>query len=66
MSSSSSCHPARDDTLDIEWGKLKLFMDDLDKYLHGISIPMVISCEGIRRKKLNMINRAKDFSCVEP
>ena len=46
--------------IEIEGGRLNLSMDDLIKY-DSINIPIVMACDGNRRKELNMIRRSKGF-----
>lgn len=46
--------------VEVEGGKLNLSMDDLIKF-DSINIPIVMACDGNRRKELNMIRRSKGF-----
>lgn len=48
--------------LDIENGKLILSIDDLKIKFEFINIPVLLACDGNRRKELNMIKRSKGFS----
>lgn len=48
--------------LDVEHGKLKLSMNDLRDRFDAINIPIVLACDGNRRKELNMIRKSKGFS----
>ena len=49
-------------TLDVGDGKLILTMDDLRDKFKSINIPIVLACDGNRRKELNMIKRSKGFN----
>ncbi|KAK5115853.1 hypothetical protein LTR85_009447 [Meristemomyces frigidus] len=48
--------------LDVENGKLILSMDDLKNNFEAINIPVLLACDGNRRKELNMIKKSKGFS----
>ncbi|KAF2164012.1 hypothetical protein M409DRAFT_25783 [Zasmidium cellare ATCC 36951] len=48
--------------LEVENGKLVLSMNDLKDNFEHINIPVVLACDGNRRKELNMIRRSKGFN----
>lgn len=48
-------------TIDIQHGKLNLSMDSLKRDFNSINIPVVMACDGNRRKELNMIRRSTGF-----
>lgn len=49
-------------TLDVEHGSLVLSMDDIENLFDSINIAVALSCDGNRRKELNMIRRSKGFN----
>ena len=49
-------------SLEINAGQLVLSMDDLKDKFRSINIPILIACDGNRRKELNMIRRSKGFN----
>ncbi|KAL5042073.1 hypothetical protein BDW71DRAFT_217264 [Aspergillus fruticulosus] len=49
--------------LEISAGEnLTLFMDDLKDQFESINIPVLVACDGNRRKELNMVKRSKGFN----
>jgi len=48
--------------LEVEGTGLKLTMDELKNSFESINIPVVMACDGNRRKELNMIKRSKGFN----
>ncbi|PGH34323.1 nitrate reductase (NADH) [[Emmonsia] crescens] len=48
--------------LDVENGKLVLSMEELKKEFDTINIPVLIACDGNRRKEVNMVKRSKGFN----
>ncbi|KAL1957591.1 hypothetical protein VTO42DRAFT_5702 [Malbranchea cinnamomea] len=46
--------------VDVERGKLTLSMDDITQF-DSVNIPILMACDGNRRKELNMIRRSKGF-----
>ncbi|KAL6229260.1 hypothetical protein BDW75DRAFT_249970 [Aspergillus navahoensis] len=49
--------------LEISAGEnITLFMDDLKDQFESINIPVLVACDGNRRKELNMIKRSKGFN----
>ncbi|EEH18251.2 hypothetical protein PABG_00814 [Paracoccidioides brasiliensis Pb03] len=48
--------------LDVESGKLVLSMDELKDRFQTINIPVLIACDGNRRKEVNMVKRSKGFN----
>lgn len=49
--------------LEISAGRsLTLLMDDLTDQFESINIPVLLACDGNRRKELNMIRRSKGFN----
>lgn len=49
-------------TIDIEYGKLVLTMNDLKNKFDTINIAVALACDGNHRKELNMIKRSKGFN----
>jgi len=48
--------------LDIENGKLKLSMDELESRFDSVNIPVSLACDGNRRGGLNLTKKSKGFS----
>ncbi|KLJ13553.1 nitrate reductase (NADH) [Blastomyces silverae] len=48
--------------LDVENGKLVLPMEELKDEFDAINIPVLIACDGNRRKEVNMAKRSKGFN----
>jgi nitrate reductase (NAD(P)H) len=48
--------------IDVENGKLKLSMDELENRFEPVNIPVALACDGNRRGELNMIKRSKGFT----
>lgn len=48
--------------LDIENGKMKLSMNELEKRFDPVNIPDALACDGNRRGELNLIKKSKGFT----
>ncbi|PGH28123.1 hypothetical protein AJ80_00013 [Polytolypa hystricis UAMH7299] len=48
--------------VDIHGGKMRLSMDNLKNEFEPINIPVLLACDGNRRKELNMIKKSKGFN----
>ncbi len=48
--------------LDVEHGKIKLSMDELQEKFKSINIAVALACDGNRRGELNMIKKSKGFT----
>lgn len=48
--------------LDVENGKLVLSMNDLKNKFTSFNIPVLLACDGNRRKELNMLKKSKGFN----
>ncbi|KAK2789694.1 hypothetical protein FQN53_001450 [Emmonsiellopsis sp. PD_33] len=48
--------------LDVGGGKLTLSMDEIKERFDTINIPVLLACDGNRRKEVNMIRRTKGFN----
>ncbi|OAX79705.1 hypothetical protein ACJ72_05973 [Emergomyces africanus] len=48
--------------LDVENGKLVLSMGELEGEFNAINIPVLVGCDGNRRKEVNMVKRSKGFN----
>lgn len=48
--------------LDVERGRLRLSMDELQERFESINIAVALACDGNRRGELNMIKKSKGFT----
>lgn len=48
--------------LDVDNGRLVLSMNDLKNKFTSINIPVLLACDGNRRKELNMLKKSKGFN----